>query len=114
MEDMLTSTLAGFSFFFFSVFSLSAAVLSPSNSYNLESINFCRHQVHRQRKNNVRIIGQRKKKEQNGPMYYYKLLKQGSHNVEAPLQSLDQPKDASSVPDQTSHPLQPKEISKYG
>ena len=41
-----------------------------------------------------------------------KLLKRCFHNVKAPWQSLDQPKDASSVPAQTSHPLQPKEVGK--
>lgn len=40
-KDILTSTLTGFSFFFLTGFSLSAAVLSPSNSYNFVSISCC-------------------------------------------------------------------------
>jgi hypothetical protein len=39
--NVSTSTLAGFSFFFLVGFSSSAAVLSPSKSYNFASTNCC-------------------------------------------------------------------------
>lgn len=39
--NVSTSTLAGLSFFFLVGFSSSAAVLSPSKSYNFASTNFC-------------------------------------------------------------------------
>lgn len=41
IANVFTSTLAGLSFFFLEVFSSSAAVLSPSKSYNFASTNCC-------------------------------------------------------------------------
>lgn len=41
LANIITSTSAGLSFFFLEVFSLSAAVLSPSRSYNFASTNCC-------------------------------------------------------------------------
>lgn len=89
-----TSTLTGFSFFFFTGFSLSASVLSPRSSYSFASM-ICCYKHNTELSKVIKIIVEN-------------TLETGITNVNyksPPWQSSDRPMGASSAHAQISHQL---------